>query len=387
MYRFRILHCLRAPVGGLFRHVRDLAVAQAERGHEVGVIADSRASDALTEQRLADLARHLALGLHRLPMSRELGWRDFTAASATARIAKQLHIQVIHGHGAKGGAYARLAARRLKRLGLPVTSLYTPHGGSLHYAPSSLKGRIFMALERNLAASTDAIVFESAYSSTVYDAHVRVPAGLSRIIPNGLLPHEFAPHLPGPDARDIVFVGELRLLKGVDVLLHAIAKAPVALTASIVGDGPDADRFKQLSARLGLADRVAFTGAMPAARAFALGRVLAMPSRAESFPYVVLEAAAAGIPLVATAVGGIPEIVAGTDTALIRPDDPDALSAALVGACTETANAAAKAARLKAKVAERFTVAGMSEAILALYAEAAVNDIGEQAPLPAAVTS
>ena len=59
----RIIHCLRAPVGGLFRHVRDLAIAQAARGHQVGVIADSNAHDRLTEQRLADLIPHLALGL------------------------------------------------------------------------------------------------------------------------------------------------------------------------------------------------------------------------------------------------------------------------------------------------------------------------------------
>ena len=69
---------------------------------------------------------------------------------------------------------------------------------------------------------------------------------------------------------------------------------------------------------------------MPAREAFALGRALVVPSRAESFPYIVLEAAAAGLPLLATNVGGIPEIVSGTDTALLPPEDADALAQAML---------------------------------------------------------
>ena len=373
MSRFRILHCLRAPVGGLFRHVCDLSAEQAARGHEVGVLADSATNDRLTCQRLEALARHLSLGLHRAPMSRDLGWRDFTATSAATALAGRLGIDILHGHGAKGGAYARLAARRLGRGGRHVAAFYTPHGGSLHYAPSSLKGRIFMALERNLAGDTDGIVFESAYSSRVYASHVGPVDCPSRVIPNGLLPHEFSVHTPAPRATDVVFIGELRRLKGVDVLLHAIADANRAkpITATIVGDGPDAAEFRALAKKLGLVELVAFPGAMPAARALPLGRVLAMPSRAESLPYIVLEAAAAGIPLVATAVGGIAEIVAGTDTALVPPGNAGALRDAIVGAIDDLPAATARAARLQRAVAERFTVERMTSSILELYGEAA----------------
>src|SRR3954467_6944682 len=76
---YRILHCLRAPVGGLFRHVRDLSIEQARRGHAVGVVCDAVAGDALTEDRLRALAPHLALGLFRTRMSRELGLSDISA--------------------------------------------------------------------------------------------------------------------------------------------------------------------------------------------------------------------------------------------------------------------------------------------------------------------
>lgn len=367
--KFRVLHCLRAPVGGLFRHVRDLAAAQAALGHEVGVLADSAANDGLTDQRLAELSKHLSLGLHRAPMSRDLGVRDATATFATIALARRLNIDVIHGHGAKGGAYARLAASRLKASGSRLAAFYTPHGGSLHYAPSSLKGRIFMGLERYLAGATDGIIFESAYSAKVYAAHVGALNIASRVIPNGLLPHEFTDHCPVTTATDIVFIGELRHLKGVDLLLQAIANGnlPRPITATIVGDGPDAKEFAALSASLRLTDRVTFPGAMPAAKAFLLGRILVMPSRAESFPYIVLEAAATGIPLIATNVGGIGEIVAGTDTHLVPAENVTALRAAILDALADPVAAQARAAQLKTAVAARFTVERMTSDIMTFY--------------------
>ncbi len=369
MKQLRILHCLRAPVGGLFRHVRDLATAQSRIGHLVGVIADSATTDSLTITRLESLKQHLKLGLHLTPMSRSLGWRDLAATRATTAIGRDLKIDIIHGHGAKGGAYGRLAAHRLKGKGHRILSFYTPHGGSLHYAPTTLQGRLYMALERYLAGRTDGLIFESAYSSAIYAANIGFSGINPRIIPNGLLPEEFGDHQPVATASDVLFIGELRHLKGVDVLLHSMARLQHSppVTAAIVGDGPDAARFKALSQSLDLADRVRFLGAMPASQAFPLGRVLAMPSRAESFPYIVLEAAAAGIPLIATNVGGISEIVAGTDTALIQTNDPLALRDALWEALQDPAARSAKAGRLKASVARRFTVAQMTAEILAYY--------------------
>src|ERR1700674_845708 len=128
---YRILHCLRAPVGGLFRHVCDLSIEQSRRGHGVGVVCDAASGDALTESRLGALERHLSLGLLRTSMSRELGLRDVSAYLAIRDHAFDLEIDVIHGHGAKGGAYSRLVARALMGAGRGVVSCYTPHGGSL----------------------------------------------------------------------------------------------------------------------------------------------------------------------------------------------------------------------------------------------------------------
>jgi glycosyltransferase involved in cell wall biosynthesis len=372
MTSLRIVHCLRAPVGGLFRHVRDLAREQARRGHAVGLICDAGAEDALTETRLGELAPDLALGIARLAMPREVGPGDLAAIGETRRVAQAVRANILHGHGAKGGAYARLTANALVRRGITVSTFYTPHGGSLHYDPSSVKGRLFMAAERYLAKTTSGIIFESAYACETYARKAGIPSCPVKIIHNGITREELAPVPPRPDASDFVFVGELRTLKGVDLLLRAAARIasdrPCSVT--IVGAGPDAQAFKAMARDLDIETRVTFTGALPAREAFSLGRALVMPSRAESLPYVALEAAGAGLPIIATRVGGIPEIVAGTDTMLIEPDNVEALASAMHEVLDNGNVAHDRAQRLRQAIAERFSIDVMTDGVLDFYHQA-----------------
>jgi glycosyltransferase involved in cell wall biosynthesis len=367
--RLRILHCLRAPVGGLFRHVADLAEEQARRGHIVGVLCDSRSGDSLTEDRLDALKPHLQLGLMRTPMPRQLSHRDLTALRDTGRFALNAGADILHGHGAKGGAYARLAARSLRNRGHAVRCYYTPHGGSLHYDRSQLIGRAYLALEQRLARLSDGIIFESAYAQRTFDEKVGTDLAPARVIANGLRPDDFRAHAPCAGAADFLFVGELRRLKGVDVLLRALARvnARRPATALIVGAGPDADELLALAQELGLQDKVSFPGAMPVNMAFAQGRCLLVPSRAESLPYIVLEAGAAGLPVIATDVGGIPEIMAGSDTELVAAGDDAALAARMLDFLGNEAGANARSRRLRTRIAEHFSVATMTDAVVEFY--------------------
>lgn len=372
LHNHRILHCLRAPVGGLFRHVRDLAREQAARGHAVGLLCDAGDGDPLTAGRLAALAPDLALGITRVAMPREVGLTDIAANRQVHEIAQAVRADVVHGHGAKGGAYARLAARALRRRGLDVAAFYTPHGGSLHYAPSSIKGRLFMAAERYFARHTDGLIFESAYAAATYAANAGTPDCPTRIIHNGITPPELEPVITVDDPADFVFVGELRMLKGVDVLLEATAAInrdrPCRLV--IVGAGPDAPLFMAMIEKLGLGGVVEMPGAMPAREAFRLARALVLPSRAESLPYVALEAAGAGLPLIASNVGGIPEIMAGTNATLVPPGDPDALARAMRAVLADPVAARAHAEDLKAAIARGFSITAMTDAVLGFYAQA-----------------
>ena len=365
----RVLHVLRAPVGGLFRHVRDLIPAQHALGLKVGMVCDSNAADRLTKERLAALEPYLDLGMHLIPMQRSVGLADATAYRTVRDVALKCRAEILHGHGAKGGAYARLASAALRKNGNDVASFYTPHGGSLNFPPSTIKGKVYMALERRLERMTGGVVFESAWSERVYRRQVCEPACAVRVVPNGLLPSDFEEHAPAEDAVDIVFIGELRHAKGIDLLLEALAAVRLNrnVKALIVGDGPDAAVLREMAEALGLSGVVSFPGAMPARLAFNKARILAIPSRWESFPYIVLEAAAAGIPMITTAVGGLPEIVHGTDTKLVPPDDVPSLVDAINEALAAPEEAVARARRLRVAVQSRFTVDRMARDIADLY--------------------
>lgn len=369
----RILHVMRAPVGGLFRHVLDLSSEQAKRGHSVGIVADSTAADALTVQRLSDIAPQLRLGLSLIPMSRQPGIGDGATVRKVVKIARALDLDVLHGHGAKGGAYARLAKAWLRTRGnKKVRTFYTPHGGSLHYKPGTAAGSVFMALERVMARMTDGLIFESDFARRAYARLTGEGGPPLRVIPNGLRPEDFVMRPTADEAAEFLFIGELRQLKGVDVLLEAVSRLATdrLVRAVIVGGGPESEDYKAQALELGLADIVMFPGAMPAPSAFPLGRCLVVPSRAESFPYVVLEAGAAGKPLIATDVGGIPEIVAGTQTTLIEAGSVDALVAAMESVLLDPAAATARANELRQKVQNTYTVEAMTDAVLSFYRDA-----------------
>ncbi|MGE0023171.1 MAG: glycosyltransferase family 4 protein [Hyphomicrobium sp.] len=364
-----ILHVMRAPVGGLFRHVLDLSREQSRRGHAVGIVADSTSADTLTMKRLADISPSLRLGLSLIPMRRQPGVGDAAAARSIMKIAHALDLDVMHGHGAKGGAYARLAKAWLAARGERVRVFYTPHGGSLHFKPGTAAGSLFTVLERAMGRVTDGLIFESQFALKAYERLAGAGGPPRRVIPNGLRPEDFAVRAPDAAAADFLFIGELRTLKGVDVLLEALAQiaARRPVRAVIVGAGRDAETFKAQAQALELGDHASFLGAMPAHEAFALGRCLVVPSRAESFPYVVLEAGAAGLPLIATDVGGIPEIVAGTQTALIAPGSADALAEVMDRVLDDPDGAYARAVELREAVQAKFTVAAMTDGVVAFY--------------------
>lgn len=358
---------MRAPVGGLFRHVADLTRELAARGHSVGLVVDSLANDAQTEGKLKDLLPHAALGIHRFAMPRVLGGGDLKTPFAVRRLARELDIDVLHGHGAKGGFHARLA-----RLGGgKAVALYTPHGGVLHFSKASVSGRIFHGLERALMAQTGAIIFESAYARTTYSALIGKPTCPTEVIHNGLAADEFVPVVPLADAADFVFVGELRELKGIHVLVDALVGVtrPDGTPASLVmaGDGGSRAELEAQIARLGLGERVTLLGAQPARPSFARGRIAVVPSLAESLPYVVLEAAAARLPVISTQVGGIAEIFGPTADALVPADDAVALRRAMQAALDDPAATGAAMERRLEHVQSQFTLSTMTDGIEALY--------------------
>jgi len=364
----KILHILRAPLGGLFRHVVDIAHGQTERGHRVGLIVDSTTGGPQADAALAELAPHLALGLQRVAVARELGPSDIRALRFVARQIERAAPDVVHGHGAKGAALSRLT------LSAPnAIRVYTPHGGSLVYRPGTMAGGFYRTLEWLLKWRTDLFLFESTYVAGLFRAEIGRPPAMVRVVHNGVSDAEFAPIATNADATDLVCLGEVRPVKAFDVLIEALARMKASgrrVSATIAGEGPQSADLKALAQRLDIADLVRFVGYRPAREAFAMGRMLVIPSRAESLPYVVLEAIAAGLPVIATRVGGVPEIFGPQTKHLIAPDNIGVLVSAITAAIEAPGEVRRVMQQVKSRVHREFSMTAMVDGGLAAYREA-----------------
>jgi glycosyltransferase involved in cell wall biosynthesis len=373
MSSLNILHVFRTPVGGLFRHVLDLSRAQAARGHRVGIVADSSTGGSRTESQFAEIAPHLALGVMRLPMKRDPNPSDFGALIQVMKTIERSQADVVHGHGAKGGLYGRLAMPKKRAL-----RVYTPHGGSLHYDRDSIGGWLNLTAEQVLMLRTDLFLFESAYSADVFRRKIGDPGNRLRVVLNGVSPEEFEPVSPAADATDLIYIGELRDIKGVDILIDAVGllhKQGRPVTATLVGHGPDGDKLKAQAEHLGVGNAIRILPAMPAREAQALGHIMVMCSRNESLPYVVLEAAASAKPLIATRVGGIPEIYGPLTNILVPPENAPALAEAITRSLDNPAEATTNAKTISDRVAASFSLDAMVDGVLAGY-EAGFSRIG-----------
>lgn len=373
--RLRILHVFRAPLGGLFRHAIDLARGQAERGHAVGIFCDSTTGGRRADEVFAELSGQLSLGITRVPMSRYPSVTDARAQLSAIRLRSKLDPDIVHCHGSKGGVYGRVPA--LFSSGRRYVTAYTPHGGSFNYKPGGTEHKVYMAVERLLERATDMFLFESRFIAGRFEAYVgHMPTTDHRIVLNGISDPEFEPIDHSEATFDLVYLGELRSAKGIDTLIEALSllKSRDRITPRmlIVGSGPDEAELRALTVSRGIADQCVFEPPGPIRKALSRAQVMVVPSRAESLPYVVLEAAAAAQPLVSTDVGGINEIYGPRHRhRLIQPNDPlvmaDAIGRALAA---PEADRHAEASDLAAHVRDTFRLAPMIDGVTAAYRDA-----------------
>lgn len=370
--KLRILHVFRAPLGGLFRHVLDLARGQIARGHDVGIFCDSTTGGPRADEVFAELGRDLSLGVTRVPMSRYPSLTDAKAQLSAVRVRRRLAPDVVHCHGSKGGLYGRLPARfaGARR----YITAYTPHGGSFNYKPGSTEHRIYMTVETLLEPATDMFLFESRFIAGRFEAHVGHPPRTDhRVVLNGISQAEFEPIDHTDAAFDLLYLGELRSAKGVDTLIDALSllkrRDGLAPRILIVGSGPDEAALKALTVERGIAEQCLFEPPGPIRKALARSRIMVIPSRAESLPYVILEAAAAAQPLISTDVGGINEIYGPAHRhRLIAADDPVVLADAIAAAlATPEHERDAQAADLADHVRQNFCLDSMIDGVLDAY--------------------
>ncbi|HEV2556021.1 MAG TPA: glycosyltransferase [Bosea sp. (in: a-proteobacteria)] len=373
--RLRILHVFRAPLGGLFRHAIDLARGQAERGHAVGIFCDSTTGGRRADEVFAELSGQLSLGITRVPMSRYPSVTDARAQISAMRLRSRLDPDIVHCHGSKGGVYGRVPA--LFSPGRRYVTAYTPHGGSFNYKPGGTEHKVYMAVERLLERATDMFLFESRFIAGRFEAYIgHMPTTDHRIVLNGISDPEFEPIDHSEASFDLVYLGELRSAKGIDTLIEALSllKSRDGITPRmlIVGSGPDEAELRALTVARGIADQCVFEPPGPIRKALSRAQVMVVPSRAESLPYVVLEAAAAAQPLVSTDVGGINEIYGPRHRhRLIKPNGPLVMAEAIGQAlAAPEADRHAEASDLAAHVRDTFRLAPMIDGVTAAYRDA-----------------
>jgi glycosyltransferase involved in cell wall biosynthesis len=354
----RVLLVNQPTDGGVAFHVETLAQRLPEHGVEVTVACPpSPWSDRMAATGTAVIA---------VPMAREISPRiDLVGLRRLWTALRHGDFDLVHTHSAKAGVLGRVAGRSRH-----VPAVHTPHAWSFLAAGQQRKARLYQTIERTLARSTVAIICvsegERQRGLQVADSHRLV------VVTNGIAFPE-APVQSHPHAGIVVgTVARLFPQKGIAYLLEAFAAVRTVrddVRLVIAGDGPLRADLEHDAERLGIAGSVTFTGAIPSPWPFLADLdVFVLPSLWEGLPYVLLEALAAGLPCVATAVDGVAEAIPdrrfGT---VVAPGDSTWLAREIL-ALADDAQARADMGRMaQAHVRATFSIDAMVRATVEVY--------------------
>ena len=366
-----VLQILEATEGGTRRHLRDLTLGLLARGWKVSLAVSCGRDPDFAESDIP-LLRDAGADVHVVPMSRGIApFRDFTAWRRIAALVRELRPDVVHAHSSKAGMLGRIVAHSV---GIPV--VYTPHGFSFEMDVSPAKRAAYRAMERLAAGWTNALV-------AVCGHEAELARGLSRTsrvatVYNGVEPDCGYDCATSERRCDAVFVGRFCRQKAPDIFLAACERVrgnrPDSRFA-IMGSGKldECGCSKELRLLSGSLDVLPRGGRSEVSRLLREAKVLVMPSRWEGFPYLVLEAMAAGTPIVASDVGGVGEAVRdGREALLVPKDDVGAVSVAVERLLDEPELRGRLVAAAQERV-KRFSLGAMVDGIECVYRDVVRN--------------
>jgi glycosyltransferase involved in cell wall biosynthesis len=367
----RIVQLITQSGGGPVDHAVDVATELARRGHDSHVIGPC--------DRFSERLAAAGVTAHDLQVTAK---RDVGAAAALRECVRSLRPDVLHCQDRRAG----LVGRTVGRLNRVPALVYTLHGvadglsdlvaGNVRAAPRRRRDRLYyLAGERWLQRLAGGrIVIPSEAVARFARECVRLPAERLDMVPNGVDIGRFTPRPTGRnDAYTAVWLGVMAPVKRLEVLLRAIADVP-GLRLCLLGSGPDRANVRREVTSLGLGDRVVMPGAVtsPAAR-LTEADAFVLSSAAENCPLSVLQAMACGLPVVATRVGGIPEVVRdGVDGLLVPPGEVSALADALHTLMADPETGRTMGRHGRERVCDKFTVDRCVDGLLATYTKALV---------------
>ncbi len=362
----RILQLVESAAAGVGRHVLDLTAELLDRDHEVHLLYSAERADATFRRRIGFLRERKRCVVSELTMRRNPHWTDILAALRLRAYAQSRGpFDVAHFHSSKAGLIGRLALR-----GINIRRVYTPH------ALSTLRGGpVFKMLvswvERLLACACEDIVMVSRVEFD-HALSIGLPADRLRLIHPGIrsASSPIAGESLAPAVR-IGFVGRLVEQKSPEVLLTAFQILSVQMSRNarlvIVGEGPLRHRMEVLAGELGISERVTWVGGLDGSLAMKTFDIFAITSRYEGFPYVVLEAMSAALPVVATRVGGTSEAILDGENGFLTPiGDAQAMAKALA-TLVDDASLRARMGRESLRAVNQFSLDRMVDQTLTVY--------------------
>jgi glycosyltransferase involved in cell wall biosynthesis len=297
---------------------------------------------------------------------RRIGPRDALGLLELIALIRRLRPDIVHAHSSKAGVLARVAAAVCR---IPAV-VFTAHGWAFKAEPG-LKSRLYLYADRAVAKITSAVICVSETERREGLAARTCQAERTVVIQNGVDASLFTVRRRSETPRPrIVSIGRLKAPKDFTTLLEALALLrDLPFDAVIAGDGPERSALEAAVDRLGLAGAVDLTGERDDIPAFlAAADCFVLSSTSEGMPISVLEAMAAGLPVVASDVGGVHELVTeGTTGCLVPPRDPEALAGALRPLLGDPELRARLGAQARRDVEQRFTVDRVQREHLQLY--------------------
>ena len=371
-------------MGGPALHVAYLSAGLQERGYDTTLVAGSLA---LGEESMAGVAEHLDVPIVTVPeLHREISpLRDLRAVYHVAGLIRELRPQILHTHTAKAGTIGRLAAL-LAGDATPPIVVHTFHGHVLRGYFGPLQSNLFRLLEHWLARRTTALI---AVSPEVRDDLVALgvaPAEKFTVVRLGIELQERVGSLDGdaqgletrrqlgiaPDRFVVGWIGRMTAVKRTDDVLLAVRRLRdrgVDAVLCMVGDGPDRETVERRARELGIVRSSLFLGYQDdVAPYYAAFDALILPSANEGTPVSAIEALAGGRPVVATDVGGVPDVVRdGVDGFLVAPGDVDAMADRLARLAADADLRRRMGEAGSASVRERYSVERLLDDVDRLY--------------------